>query len=80
MEQIQLFSEGIAASNVLAIDDADHWIFVSHEHEVLNAIDVFIEELQWVLIGYEEPNNKSKEQLAEAYIKGIIEFQSTANE
>jgi len=46
VEQIQLFSEGIAASNVLAIDDADHWIFVSHEHEVLNAIDVFIEELQ----------------------------------
>jgi pimeloyl-ACP methyl ester carboxylesterase len=44
-EQIARFSEGIANSEVLILEDADHWIFVSHEEEVLNAIDAFVERL-----------------------------------
>jgi pimeloyl-ACP methyl ester carboxylesterase len=45
-EQIARFGEGIADSEVLILEDADHWIFVSHEEEVLNAIDAFVERLR----------------------------------
>jgi hypothetical protein len=30
---------------VLILEDADHWIFVSNEEDVLNAIDAFVERL-----------------------------------
>jgi hypothetical protein len=44
-EQIARFSEGVANSEVLILKDADHWIFVSNEEEVLSAIDAFVERL-----------------------------------
>jgi pimeloyl-ACP methyl ester carboxylesterase len=44
-EQIARFSEGVANSEVLILEDADHWIFVSNEEDVLNAIDAFVERL-----------------------------------
>ncbi|MEX0903686.1 MAG: alpha/beta hydrolase [Pseudohongiellaceae bacterium] len=44
-EQIKRFREELANSEVLVIDDADHWIFVSHEQEVLNAVDSFVTKL-----------------------------------
>ncbi len=41
-EQIARFSNGIKNSQVLVLEDADHWIFVSNEQDVLNAIDNFV--------------------------------------
>jgi len=44
-EQIARFRKGIADSEVLAIEDGDHWIFVSHEDEVVDAINRFVDRL-----------------------------------
>lgn len=43
--QLARFDEQVPDSTVLAIENANHWIFVSHEQEVLNAIDRFLEDL-----------------------------------
>lgn len=39
--QMAEFASGVADGQVLAIEDADHWIFVSNEDEVVKAIDDF---------------------------------------
>ena len=44
-EHIRRFEQGIKDARVLVLEDADHWIFLSHETEVLEAIDEFIESL-----------------------------------
>jgi len=36
------FEQEVANSQVIAITDADHWIFVSHPDEVIAAIDRFL--------------------------------------
>ncbi|MGD8340282.1 MAG: alpha/beta hydrolase, partial [Gammaproteobacteria bacterium] len=41
-EQIARFENGIADSEVLRIEDGDHWIFVSHEDVVADAISDFV--------------------------------------
>ena len=41
LAQMAEFASGVVDGQVLAIEDADHWIFVSHEDEVINAIDSF---------------------------------------
>ncbi len=46
-EQISRFDHEIENSEVLAIPDANHWIFLSHEAEVLQAIDRFIMTLDY---------------------------------
>lgn len=43
--QMARFNREVPASEVLAIQNADHWIFVSHAQEVLAAIDGFIKTL-----------------------------------
>jgi hypothetical protein len=43
--EIARFSEGVAHSQVLILDDARHWIFVSNEEDVSNAIDAFVDPL-----------------------------------
>lgn len=43
--EIMRFDTEIPDSQVLAIPDASHWIFLSHEQQVLDAIDRFIQGL-----------------------------------
>ncbi|MDP2139262.1 MAG: alpha/beta fold hydrolase [Gammaproteobacteria bacterium] len=43
-EQMARFDSEIPDSEVLAIEDGNHWIFLSHEREVLEAIDRFVGE------------------------------------
>lgn len=40
--QMARFDSEIPDSEVLAIEDGNHWIFLSHEREVLEAIDEFV--------------------------------------
>lgn len=42
LPEIEKFSSEVANGQVLVLEDADHWIFVSHEVEVLNAMRDFI--------------------------------------
>ena len=44
--QMARFDTEIPDSQVVALEDADHWIFVSHEQAVLEAIDRFIEGIE----------------------------------
>lgn len=41
-QQIEYFRNGIANATVLELKDADHWIFVSNEQDVLDAIGSFV--------------------------------------
>ena len=41
--QMARFAKEVPMSDVVAIVDADHWIFVSHEQAVLNVIDGFVQ-------------------------------------
>lgn len=43
-EQRERFDTQVTDSRVIAIEDADHWIFVSNEEEVVTAIKTFINE------------------------------------
>ena len=43
--QIARFATEVPDSEVLVLEDADHWVFVSHEKEVLRAIETFVEAL-----------------------------------
>ena len=45
LKHIARFEQGIKNSEVLVLEDADHWIFLSHEAEVLQAINQFMETL-----------------------------------
>ncbi len=40
--QIAQFEQGMSNGQVLVLPDADHWIFVSHEQEVLEAMERFL--------------------------------------
>ncbi|PCJ27462.1 MAG: hypothetical protein COA96_02895 [SAR86 cluster bacterium] len=42
---IELFDTEIPDSEVLILEDGYHWVFLSHEQEVLTAIDEFIKQL-----------------------------------
>jgi pimeloyl-ACP methyl ester carboxylesterase len=44
LSQMTRFDDEVADSQVLAIENADHWIFVSHEQEILKAMQEFISE------------------------------------
>lgn len=44
--QIARFDAEIPDSEVLAIEDGNHWIFLSHEREVLEAIEGFVAKTQ----------------------------------
>lgn len=41
-QEMQRFDTEIPDSTLLAIENADHWIFLSHEQQVLEAIDAFM--------------------------------------
>jgi pimeloyl-ACP methyl ester carboxylesterase len=43
--QIARFDSEIPDSQVLVLENADHWIFVSHEEQVLNAVENFVDSL-----------------------------------
>ncbi len=43
--QIERFESGVKHGKAVILEDADHWIFITHEQEVLDAIDEFIREL-----------------------------------
>lgn len=43
--QIRQFDTLIPDSDVVVLEDADHWIFLSHEAEVLAAMEAFIDQL-----------------------------------
>lgn len=43
--QISRFDSEVQDSQVVVLEDADHWIFVSHEQEVLGAIERFVDGL-----------------------------------
>ena len=45
LPQIERFASEVRDSRVLVLEDADHWVFVTHEIEVLNAIRNFIDEI-----------------------------------
>ncbi len=45
LEQIERFESELKGSKAVILEDADHWIFLSNEEEVLQAIDEFIDEL-----------------------------------
>lgn len=45
-EEMRRFDSEIPDSEVLAIADGDHWIFLSHEQEVLDAIEGFVERVE----------------------------------
>ena len=44
-QEMQRFDTEIRDSTLLAIEDADHWIFLSHEQQVLEAIERFVRSL-----------------------------------
>lgn len=43
--EIDRFDSGIQESQAIVLENADHWIFLSHEAEVLRAIEEFVDEL-----------------------------------
>lgn len=43
LAQISRFEAGITHAEVIALEDADHWIFLSHPEEVLTAIHRFMQ-------------------------------------
>lgn len=51
MAEMTRFETEVADSTVMAINDADHWIFLSHENEVLQAMRDFIEKTTGLPIG-----------------------------
>lgn len=44
LEHIELFKQTMEFSDVVVLNDSDHWVFVANENEVLQAITNFIEE------------------------------------
>ncbi len=44
--QMARFDTEIPDSEVVALKDADHWIFVSHEQEVLDAVERFMQRIR----------------------------------
>jgi hypothetical protein len=44
-QAIQRFDAEIPNSQAIGLENADHWIFVSHEQEVLAAIEAFVDGL-----------------------------------
>lgn len=44
-QEMQRFATEVPDSTLLAIEDADHWIFLSHEQQVLEAIESFVRSL-----------------------------------
>ncbi len=46
MAQVRRFETEVPNGRAIVLEDADHWIFLSNEEEVLQAIDEFIESLE----------------------------------
>ncbi|MEZ5490740.1 MAG: alpha/beta hydrolase [Gammaproteobacteria bacterium] len=48
-EQMERFDSEVRDSRVVVLEDADHWIFVSHEDAVLQAMQEFVEEMRYAV-------------------------------